>query len=157
VRLAVRAAVPADTETDQPGLDSSFDSSGYQRRPSDTPAFFYGASAGVVVHSTQDFALAPGIAFARSDVPDFGTMIAASVPLDWVMASGLRMGLELELGQAFGGLYRYQCQDTTGASCGGPPQITRDRPSGTAFLMQFQIGFGFNHPDPLPPSAPLQR
>ncbi|HEY1537652.1 MAG TPA: hypothetical protein VGF76_26715, partial [Polyangiaceae bacterium] len=61
------------------------------------------------------------------------------------------------LGQAFGGRYRYQCQDTTGSSCGGPPQITRDRPSGTAFLVQFQIGFGFNHPDPLPPSAAPPR
>jgi hypothetical protein len=157
LRLVARAAVPASDQTDQPGIDSSFDSAGYQRRASDTPVLFYGASAGVVVYNTQDFALAPGIAFARTDVSDFGTMVAASVPFDWVMASGLRIGLELELGQAFGGSYRYQCQDSTGSSCGGPPQITRDRPSGTAFLMQFQIGFGFNHPDPLPPSAPLPR
>jgi hypothetical protein len=157
VRLVARAAVPASDQTDQPGSDSSFDSAGYQRRASDTPVLFYGASAGVVVYGTQDFALAPGIAFARTDVSDFGTMVAASVPFDWVMASGLRIGLELELGQAFGGSYRYQCQDTTGSSCGGPPQITHDRPSGTAFLMQFQIGYGFNHPNPLPPSASPQR
>jgi hypothetical protein len=153
VRLVARAAVPASDETDQPGIDSSFDSAGYQRRASDTPALFYGASAGVVVHSTPYFALAPGLAFARTDVSDFGTMVAASVPFDWVMPSGLRMGFEVELGEAFGGRYRYSCEDSTGAICGGPPQITRDRPSGTAFLMQFQIGFGFNHPEPLPPAA----
>jgi len=153
VRLVARAAVPASDSTDQPGFDSSFDSSGYQRRTSDTPALLYGASAGVVVHSTPYFALAPGLAFARTDVSDFGTMVAASAPFDWVMPSGLRMGFEVQLGQAFGGRYRYACQDTSGSLCGGPPQITRDRPSGTAFFMQFQIGFGFNHPAPLPPTA----
>src|SRR5450432_171622 len=152
VRLVARAVVPASDGTDQPGFDSSFDSSGYQRRTSDTPALLYGASAGVVVHSTPYFALAPGLAFARTDVSDFGTMLAASAPFDWVMPSGLRMGFEVELGQAFGGRYRYACQDSTGSLCGGPPQITRDRPSGTAFFMQFQIGFGFNHPTPLPPT-----
>ena len=137
VRLAVRAAVPSSDRTDQPVLDSSFDSAGYQRPLPTRRRFFYGASAGVVVHSTPYFALAPGLAFARTDVSDFGTMIAASAPFDWVMPSGLRLGFEAELGQAFGGSYRYQCQDSTGSSCGGPPQITRDRPSGTAFLMQF--------------------
>jgi hypothetical protein len=152
LRLAVRFAVPAG-QTDQPAIDSSFDSLGYQRRASDAPAFFYGASAGVVVYGSQDFALSPGIAFARTDVSDFGTMLAVSVPFDWVLASGMRIGLEAQLGQAVGGAYRYQCADFGGTSCASDPQTTRDRPAGTAFFLQFQLGFGFNHPAPLPPTS----
>jgi hypothetical protein len=154
LRLAVRAVVPADNVNDQSGFDTALEGVGYQRRPSNAPVMIYGASAGVVAYRAQNFALAPGLAFARTDVSDYGTMLAVSVPLDWVMASGMRIGFEVELGQALGGKLRYQCTDGVGVACGGPIQATRDRPSGTAFLMQFQIGLGLNHPDPLPPLAP---
>jgi hypothetical protein len=157
VRLVARAAFPSSGVDDQSGFDSSLEALDYERRPSNAPIVLYGASAGIVVYGTQYFALAPGVAFARTDVSDYGTMLAASVPFDWVMASGLRVGFEAELGEAFGGSLRYQCIDSTGVMCGGPANTTRDRATGTAIFMQFQLGFGFNHPDPLAaPSASQQ-
>ena len=144
VRLTVRAAIPTDTLNDEyyayPG-----------RTPSPNASFLYGASAGIVAASTKGFLLSPGAAFMRSDVSDYGTMIALSMPLEWVLPSGLRVGFELNLGRAVGG-------KTDGAqycSNGACTQGARvDRPAGTGFWMQFQLGYGFNHPAPLPPEPP---
>jgi hypothetical protein len=96
--------------------------------------------------------MAPGIAFRRTDVSDYGSSLGVAMPLDWVMADGLRIGLELDLGRAFGGSYHLVCSDNSGLGMCAGSEITQDRPQGTAVALQFQLGFGFNHPDPLPAS-----
>lgn len=116
------------------------------------PSFFYAFSAGVAALRTPTFVMSPGVMLARTDVSDYGTMLGLSLPLDWVMKSGLRLGLEGGLGRAFGGRRAVTC-DTPGASdCSGQPKY-EDRKAGTALWLQFQIGFGFNHPGPIPPAA----
>jgi hypothetical protein len=148
VRLTLRGVIPTDNLNDEYYGDAN---SFQARSPSKAASFLYGASAGVVVVSTQSFVLSPGIAFARSDVSDYGTMLALSMPFEWVTASGLRVGFELNFGRAFGG--RSQLQSCAGNVCAGPAQAP-DRPAGTGFWMQFQIGYGFNHPAPLAPEPP---
>ena len=146
VRLTLRAAIPTDKLNDDNSIAYGSASS-----HSKDASFLYGASAGVVVVSTQNFALSPGIVFARSDVSDYGTMLGLSMPLEWVMPNGLRVGFEVDFGRAFGGHLNAYC-----ATCAVPP--SQDRPAGTGFAMQFQLGYGFNHPAVLPPgnSAPAR-
>jgi hypothetical protein len=143
VRLTVRGAIPSDKLNDEYYSD---------RAPLRSPdaAFLYGASAGVVVVGTKNFVLSPGVAFMRSDVSDYGTMIALSMPFEWVMPTGLRVGFEVNLGRAVAGHTRFQ--NCTGSVCAGGAPV--DRPAGTGFWMQFQLGYGFNHPAPLPPEPP---
>jgi len=148
LRLSVRLAVPTDhTHDDYSGSDFL---SAYHQVDSKGYSLLYGATAGVVAASTQNFALSPGIAFARSDVSAYGSMLAVSLPFDWVMTSGTRLGLEFDVGRALGGRYDQVCAQS---SCSGGPTQTADRPAGTAFWLQFQLGFGFNHPAPLPPAG----
>jgi hypothetical protein len=153
LRLAIRIAVPTGENTDQPGV-SGLSSAGYQSRTAADPSFLYGASAGLVVYDTQSFALAPGIAFGRSNVADYGNLLGLSVPLDWVLPSGMRVGMEADLGRAFGGYYRFQCHDTTDLACTNGAEFHQDRPGGNALFIQFQLGFGFDHPAPLRVAPP---
>ncbi|MES1179351.1 MAG: hypothetical protein ABUL62_33855 [Myxococcales bacterium] len=143
VRLAVRGAIPTDKLNDEYYTDRST----YRSKDA---AFLYGASAGIVAVSTRNFVLAPGAAFMRSDVSDYGTMLALSMPFEWVMPTGLRVGFELNLGRAVGG--HTALPNCVGTVCSGSAPV--DRPAGTGFWMQFQIGYGFNHPAPLPPEPP---
>ena len=142
VRLTLRATIPTDKLNDEYYSDA-YD--GASARSKDA-SFLYGASAGLVVVSTQNFALSPGVAFARSDVADYGTMLGLSMPLEWVMPNGLRVGFEVDFGRAFAGHTSAYC-----STCSVPQ--SRDRPAGTGFMMQFQLGYGFNHPAPLPPAG----
>lgn len=142
LRLSARIAFPTDTVRDDSGLDA------FGSR-SKSYSFLWGGSAGIVAVSSSNFVLSPGIAFARSDVSDYGSMLALSLPFEWVLGSGVRVGMEFNLGRAFGGRYAVDCQ--LNGTC---PSGSRDRPAGTAFWMQFQFGFGLNHPAPLPPQQP---
>ena len=152
LRLTARLALPTETLNDE-----YYDGSSYPLRPVDSKSasFLYGASAGIVAVSTQSFVMSPGVAFGRSDVSDYGSMLALSMPFDWVMPTGMRVGLEADFGRAFGG--RFGSIDCPSGSCAGSSNLQiRDRPAGTAFWLQFNMGFGFNHPAPLPlaPAAP---
>jgi hypothetical protein len=103
--------------------------------------------------------MSPGIAFSRTDVSDYGSVIAFALPFEWVTSSGLRLGLEFDAGRAFGGVSHFQCYSQfgtgTSATCPNGATTTQDRPTGTSILLQFQLGFGFGHPDPLP-QQPVQ-
>jgi hypothetical protein len=149
VRVTARFAIPTDRAgVDELGVDRSYP---YRSVDSKKYSLLYGATVGVVAVSTQNFAMSPGLAFARSDVSDYGSMLAVSMPFDWVLSSGTRVGLELDIGRAVGGRYTAVCD---GADCsGGPATKFVDRPSGTAFWLQFQFGFGFHHPARLPPAG----
>jgi hypothetical protein len=135
---------------------SSNGSDYYSGQASKSASLFYGASAGIIAVGTQSFVMAPGVAFSRTDVSDYGTSFGVSLPFEWVTATALRIGLELQVGRAFGGSSHLQCMSNTGMSgnCASPT-LNRDRPSGTSVALQFQLGFGFNHPEPLP-AEPLQ-
>jgi hypothetical protein len=142
-RLTAKISFPTEGWGDQ---QADFGSS------SKNPSFFYAFSAGFAAVRTPTFVMSPGLMFARTDVSDYGTMLGFSLPLDWVTKGGLRLGLEGGLGPSFGGQRMVTC---TGASadCSQQPRY-QDRASGAALWLQFHIGFGFNHPGPLPPDVP---
>jgi len=142
VRVTAKIAFPTETISDQ---QADFGSG------SKPPAFFYAFSAGFTVLRSASFALSPGLLFARTDVGDYGSTLGVSLPCDWVTQSGLRLGLEGGAGRAFGGQRAVGCS-VAAADCNQRPKY-EDRDGGLALWLQFQIGFGFNHPAPLPPTA----
>lgn len=142
VRLTAKISFPTEGSGD---LQTDFESG------SKSASFFYAFSAGFAALRTPTFAMSPGLMFARTDVSDYGTMLGLSLPLDWVTKGGLRLGLEGGLGPAFGGR-RVTCTGTS-ANCSQQPRY-EDRVTGAAAWLQFHIGFGLNHPGPLPPDVP---
>jgi hypothetical protein len=116
------------------------------------PSFFYAFSAGFAALRTPTFVMSPGLMLARTDVGDYGTMVGFGLALDWVTRSGLRLGLEGGLGRAFGGRTAVSCTNAGAADCNQQSRY-KDREPGVAGWLQFQLGFGFNHPAPLPPTS----
>ena len=146
VRVAIRLEMPTENARDEynswdavpaPGPGTgSFTSS----RRSEAPTLLYGATLGAVATSSDNFVFAPGVVFVRSDVSDYGSMLGISMPFEWVTSRGMRFGLELDLGRAFGGtVHQETCTDQGNCSTGNA-----DRPAGRAFALRFQMGFGFN-------------
>jgi hypothetical protein len=148
VRVAIRLEMPTENARDE---YSSYDSGGQASAGggftftsplrSKAPTLLYGAALGVVATSSENFVFAPGLVFMRSDVSDYGSMLGISMPFEWVTSHGMRFGLELDLGRAFGGTVHNQ----TCPSVGGCTTSDADRPPGRAFALRFQMGFGFNH------------
>ncbi len=141
LRLAARIAFPTETLNDNyfgGSIGGAKDAS-----------LIYGGTAGLVVVSSPTFALSPGISFSRTDVSAYGSTLAFAMPFDWVMKNGTRIGLQVDFGRAFGGAYR-----DPGCLNGSCQSGANDRPSGTGFMIQFNLGYGFNHPALLPPDAP---
>ena len=147
LRLTARIAFPTEQTRDEYYSSGDFFDG---RVRSKSYSLLYGATAGIAAVSSASFVMSPGLAFGRSDVSDYGSTVAFAMPFDWVLSSGLRIGVEVDFGRAFGGRYVAAC--ATGVPC-----TTVDRPSGTAFLLQFHMGFGFNHPAPLPLAQPPSR
>jgi hypothetical protein len=149
VRVALRLEMPSKSATDSFGYDydSPSVSTNYFHRNSTAASLLYGASLGVVAASGEGFVFAPGVVFQRADVEDYGTMLGIAVPFEWVTRRGLRFGMEVDLGRAFGGTVRYTCTQFNGPSdCSAGPTFNGDRGAGRAFALRFQMGFGFNHP-----------
>jgi hypothetical protein len=143
VRLAGRLVLPIGDTEDQ----TSIFSLNYVTLASDPPSLLYGASAGVIAVGTRTFVMSPGLILMRADVADYGSFLGVSIPLEWVTGNGLRIGLEFGLGRAFGGAVRQRCDDTSDPpSCETGSEREIDRGDGTGFYLQFQMGFGFNHP-----------
>lgn len=147
VRLTAKISFPTQGWGDQ---QADFGSG------SKNPSFFYAFSAGFAVVRTPTFVMSPGMMFARTDVFDYGTMLGFSLPLDWVTKGGLRLGLEGGLGPSFGGRRTVSCTSANSAGCSQQSPY-QDRASGAALWLQFHIGFGFNHPGPLPPEVPPSK
>jgi hypothetical protein len=147
-RLAGRFVIPSDASD-----EASAFRIGYAYH-SELPSFMYGATAGVVVSQRATFVFSPGFALHRTDLADYGTIIGANFPFEWVLRGGVRFGLEAAVGRALGGRIRYQCIEPT--QCGAD-ETEEDRDSGVAFMLSFSVGFGLGYPDPLPrKSAPVQ-
>jgi hypothetical protein len=149
VRLVLRLEMPSKSSTDSFGYDYDAPqvSTNYFHTNSKAASLLYGASLGFVAASGEGFVFAPGVVFQRSDVEDYGTVLGIAMPFEWVTRRGLRFGIEVDLGRAFGGTVRYTCQQFNGAGdCPVGPTFSGDRGAGRAFALRFQMGFGFNHP-----------
>lgn len=147
VRVVIRLEMPSKNATDEFRLDynDTGTSTNYFPRNSTAATLLYGATVGVVAASSEGFVFAPGVVFQRSDVADYGSMLGIAIPFEWVTTRGLRFGMEVDLGRAFGGTVHYNC--SVGVSeCATGPTFDGDRGAGRAFALRFQMGFGFNHP-----------
>jgi len=100
-------------------------------------SMLYGGSVGLVVTNSKSFVFGPSLSFMRTDVEDYGTAFAVSMPFEWTTRRNLRVGFELALGHAFGGTIRTLCRIGT-VACGSGRE---DRQSGTAVLFQFNMGW----------------
>lgn len=150
VRFAARLEMPSKNASDEFSFkyDDPYTSTNYYPRDSKAATLLYGGSLGVVAASNEGFVFAPGITILRSDVEDYGTMLGIAMPFEWVTKRGLRFGMEIDLGRAFGGKVHYNCQVPGGgvSECASGPTFEGDRGAGRAFAIRFQMGFGFNHP-----------
>ncbi|HKO47535.1 MAG TPA: hypothetical protein VJV79_07425, partial [Polyangiaceae bacterium] len=140
LRLTAKIAFPTESIGDQ---QADFGAG------AKAPSFFYAGSIGFAAVRTPTFVMSPGVMLARTDVGDYGTMMGVALPFDWVTRSGLRLGLEGAFGRAFGGRRSTPCASSI---CNAQAAFT-DRETGFAGWLQFQIGFGLNHPGPVPPAA----
>lgn len=146
VRLVARIEMPSTEDTDN-YYDSTY--SGYTPVEDEPPTLIYGGSLGIVAAHSQSLVFAPGVLFLRSDVSEYGNMVGVSIPFDWTTNRGLRFGLEVGFGRSFGGTSKQRC--TYAPSCEYGNETTSDREAARAFALRFELGFGFNHPKPVPP------
>jgi hypothetical protein len=107
----------------------------------------YGGAIGIVAAYSQAFVFSPGFTFVRTDVSDYGNMIGIAIPFEWTTNRGLRFGLEIGFGRAFGGVQRYTTCSSA-LQCDEGVEESRNRDAGRAFSLRFELGFGFNHPQP---------
>jgi hypothetical protein len=144
VRFVLRLEMPSKSATDEFRLDyDQTSNTNYFHRDSKAVSLLYGATVGVVAASGEGFVFAPGVVLQRSDVEDYGTMLGIAMPFEWVTQRGLRFGLEVDLGRAFGGTVHYTCNSSP---CATGPTFDGNRGAGRAFALRFQMGFGFNRP-----------
>ena len=99
----------------------------------------------MAAHSVA-FVFSPGVTFLRTDVSEYGNMLGVAIPFEWTTSKGLRFGLEVGVGRAFGG--SHECECTSGPNCviGETKEVDRD--DARALTLRFELGFGFNHPPP---------
>lgn len=143
VRLALRAEMPSTDARDQ--ASTHYTSTGsymVYTANSESPKLLYGGSLGVSLVNTENFVFSPGISLLRTDVSDYGTVIGASLPFEWVTSRGLRFGLDVTLGRGFGGTVRYACQS---GSCPSETLTPTDRNAGRALGLRFSIGYGIGY------------
>ena len=72
--------------------DSTPFPSGFSPVASDKPVLLYGASLGAAPVVRRNFVFAPGLAFMRSNVADYGSFLELSMPFEWVTDDGARFG-----------------------------------------------------------------
>jgi hypothetical protein len=145
LRLSGRLIVPLEEASDQYHDYASFSSPGttYERIPSRSVSMLYGLSAGLILSNSRTFLFAPGLAVWRTDVNDYGTTVALTLPFEWTTSRRLRVGFELALGHSFGGSQQRSCRVfTTGGSSCGSDELSR--PGGTAVLLQYHMGWALS-------------
>jgi hypothetical protein len=127
---------------------------GFFAEPSESPAILWGGSLGIAAISRQSFVFSPGLLALSTDVAAYGTFVALNAPFEWVTDDGARIGFSVAFGRAMGGSVRGVCRDPgfgTPVSCDIGEVREFDREAGAGFYAQFSMGWGFNHPKPLPP------
>jgi hypothetical protein len=157
LRIAPQISMFTSEPDDTFGDDFDFDEglpAGFFADRSESPAILWGGSLGVAVLSRQTFVFSPGLLALRTDVADYGTFVALNAPFEWVTDDGARVGFTVAFGRAMGGSVRATCTQTFGAPapCDTGEVREFDREAGAAFYAHFQLGWGFNHPKPLPPA-----
>jgi hypothetical protein len=103
-------------------------------------SMLYSASVGLLITNSRTFAFAPSVEFARTDVSAYGSAVLLGLPFEWTTLRNLRVGFEFALGHSFGGNLKEACRTATTppVACG---VRTTDRPSGTALLVQYYMGW----------------
>ena len=156
VRVVANVSAPLESQTDQ---ERTLVTGGFID-VTPRPKILFGASVGVAAMARRGFVLAPGLTLQRTGFSEYGTLIGASVPLEWVTRIGLRIAVEGSLGVVVGGNKRWECH----SECQTPPDASDgDRKSGLGGGLRFSFGYGFGYPkrqntEPAPePGAPLQQ
>jgi hypothetical protein len=153
VRISARLQMFPAEPNDEFEFDTIDEGSGFQAQRSDPPTLIWGGSLGYALASSENFVLAPGVLFMRTDEGAFGNFLGALIPFEWVNDSGIRIGFEVAVGRAFGGSVRGEC---FGGGFGGTPLCdvgeVRDfnRTAGSGFYSHFHMGMGFSRPKPVP-------
>ncbi len=145
LRLSARFVVPLEEASDEFYEYDSFASSGAapQRVSSRSVSLLYGLTAGLILANSRTFLFAPGLTLWRTDVNDYGTTGALSLPFEWTTHRHLRVGFELALGHSFGGSQAQTCRTATfSAAMCGPDEVSR--PGGTAVLLQYHMGWALS-------------
>jgi hypothetical protein len=143
IRLSARLVAPLEEAGDSYNDYSGDFGSTYKRIDSRSVSVLYGLTFGLILSNSRTFVFAPGLVVWRTDVSDYGTTGALSMPFEWTTSRRLRIGFELALGHSFGGEVQRQCQvvSSSGGNCGIDSQ---DRPGGTAILLQYQMGWALS-------------
>jgi hypothetical protein len=104
----------------------------------------YGASFGLLITNSKSFAFGPSLGLLHTDVNAYGSAVLLTLPFEWTTRKNLRVGFEISLGHAFGGSVTRKCRTSTSPvmDCGGD---NLDRPGGTAFLLQYYMGWSLGH------------
>jgi hypothetical protein len=146
IRLSARLVAPLEETSDSyHDYTDSLDFSSYEQIQSRSVSLLYGLTFGLILSNSRTFVFAPGLTIWRTDVNDYGTTGALSLPFEWTTHRRLRIGFELALGHSFGGESQRQCQFATSTSSSCAVE-TEKRPGGTAILLQYQMGWALSGP-----------
>jgi hypothetical protein len=143
LRVAGRIVTPLDDVSDGYTTFSTPQSNGvqsFERVQSRSMSMLYSASVGLLITNSRTFAFGPSVELQRTDVAAYGSAVSLGLPFEWTTPKHLRVGFEFALGHAFGGSLKDVCRNLTSpvTSCG---IRSTDRPSGTAVLVQFNMGY----------------
>lgn len=144
LRVAGRLVTPLEDVGDDystyGGNDGSNGSQSFTRVKARSIAMLYSASVGVLITNSKAFVFAPSVELQRADVSAYGSAVSLALPFEWTTRKSMRIGFEFALGHAFGGNVQDACRTFSSprADCG---TRKRDRPSGTAVLAQFYMGW----------------
>jgi hypothetical protein len=149
LRLSARLVTPLDRVDDDHSTHRAFIPSEnglgtFQAVKSADVSVLYTGSIGIILASTNTFVLAPGVLVQRTDVNDYGTSIGVELPFEWTTKRHLRIGFALAVGHGFGGDVLLVCNTNSAPlmSCG---RREVSRPSGTTFLLQYNMGWALGH------------
>lgn len=143
LRVAGRIVTPLEDVADgysTYGVGQSNGVQTFERVKARSMSLLYAVSAGLLITNSRTFAFGPSVEFQRTDVAAYGSAVSLGLPFEWTTPRNLRVGFEFALGHAFGGTLREACRTATApaVSCG---IRTTDRPSGTAVLVQYYMGW----------------
>jgi len=144
LRVSARLVAPLEEVSDgystYSGSQESNGAQSFERVKSRSMTLLYAASLGIMLTNSKSFVFAPSVELQRTDVLAYGSAISLALPFEWTTRKNMRVGFEIALGHAFGGHIEDVCRTVSSpaTSCG---TRKRDRPSGTAVLLQYYMGW----------------
>ena len=155
IRVSARALFPFGVAQ---GAPESLSNSEFRPIHSAKPALIYGGGAGIALYSGQSFLLSLQANYQRTDVGDFGHMLALALPFEWMTNTGLRVGFEAGVLRAFGGQVFGECGpspfvfDSTNSqenlTCDIGEVRAFDREPGNGLWVHFALGYPYDRPEP---------